>query len=227
MSIRVQGNGGVVAAVDGTVYRALRVTMRPVDYGSHGSYRVSMSSDTLAADFGSGFENDLFQARWTSSSLLALVWRVQLDGMSGSDTAFAAGIAEFMLYRATAWTVDGSGGASAVLTGNNNKLRTSMATTSMGAIRISSTDALVTGTRTTTQSFLRSQGGQVFGVGTTPSVNYYGQVSLYGNAASTNLNNPSPMVLARNEGIVVTCLIPATGTWRCGVTMSWSEVSSY
>lgn len=221
MSIQVQGSGGTIAEVDGTVYNALCVTMRPVDYGTNGSYRISMMSGTMAA--GISF-NDVFQARWTSSTLLALVWKVQLDGMSGSSTAFAAGISFFKCYLVKNWTADGSGGNSATLTGNNNKLRTSMATTSMGAIRISSTAALTAGTRTLDTYQLS---GTMFSIGTVASVNYRFQTPLYGTGASSNLNNPMPMVLTQNQGVMIQGTVPGTGTWQFGVTMSWSEVASY
>ena len=36
MPIQIQGNGGTVAEVDGTNFRALRVNNRPVDYGALG-----------------------------------------------------------------------------------------------------------------------------------------------------------------------------------------------
>ena len=41
MAIQIQGNGGSVAEVDGTGFRAMRVSPRPVDAGSLGHYRLS------------------------------------------------------------------------------------------------------------------------------------------------------------------------------------------
>jgi hypothetical protein len=222
MAIQVQGNSGVVAEVDGTTYRALRVTVRPVDYGALGSYRISMISGTMAA--GLAAASDVFQARWTDSTNLALVWGILIDGMGGSATAFTAGFARFAAYISRTWTADGSGGSSATLTGNNNKLRTSMATTSMSAVRISSTAALTTGTKT---NDAQPAGQATFTIGTVASTNYLGQTCLYGSASLEDGGNPAPIVLAQNEGVTMQATVPATGTWQFGVTMAWSEVASY
>ena len=56
MAIQLQGNGGTVADVDGTNYRALRTTLRPIDYGALGSYRLSLLSGTMAAGLAANAE---------------------------------------------------------------------------------------------------------------------------------------------------------------------------
>jgi hypothetical protein len=222
MAIQIKGYGGVVAEVDGTTYRALRVTLRPVDYGSLGQYRIAMLSGTMAAGLGAGSE--VFQARWTASPQLALIWGMSVDGLSGSATAFAAGFSLFSVTIARSWTADGGGGTAATLTGNNQKLRTSMGTTLMGSIRVASTAALTAGTKT-----LDSQPeGQIsLAMGTTASVNYLGQVGLYGSSSLESGGNPSPIVLAQNEGLSVKATVPGTGTWQFGISMAWSEVATY
>jgi hypothetical protein len=222
MAIQIQGNGGTVAEVDGTTFRALRVTLRPVDYGALGQYRLCMISGTMAA--GLAAASDIYQARWTAASNLALIWGVQIDGMGGSSTAFAAGFASFRLFFSRSWSADGSGGNSATLTGNNNKLRTSMATTSMNAIRAASTGALTAGTKTNDSQPL---GQLTYAIGTAASVNYLPQQSLYGSSSLEDGGNPAPIVLATNEGITVQATVPATGTWQFGITMAWSEVASF
>jgi len=222
MSIQIQGFSGVVAEVDGTTYRALRVTIRPVDYGALGQYRLSLLTGTMAA--GLAASSQIFQARWTSTPQLAIVWGLSMDGFFGGTSAFTAGFALFNLTIARVWTVDGSGGTSATLTGNNQKLRTSMGTTLMGAIRIASTGALGAGTSTLDG---QAEGQIAVSIGTVASVNYFGQVGLYGASSLEDGGNPAPIVLAQNEGIVVRASVPATGTWRTGVTMAWSEVAAY
>ena len=222
MAIQVQGNGGVVAEVDGTTYRALRVTLRPVDYGALGSYRVSVISGTMAA--GLAGASEVFQVRWTAATNLALIWGVQLDGMGGSATAFTAGFASFRLFIARGWSADGTGGNTATLTGNNNKLRTSMATSSMGTVRSSSTAALGAGTKT---NDAQPVGQITYTIGTTANVIYQIQVGLFGSNSLEDGGNPAPIVLAQNEGVVMQATVPATGTWQFGATMSWSEVTSY
>ncbi len=44
MAIQIQGNGGVVAEVDGTAFRAQRITPRPLDHGSLGHYSATAAS---------------------------------------------------------------------------------------------------------------------------------------------------------------------------------------
>lgn len=221
MAIQVQGNGGVIAEVDGTTFRALRVTARPADYGALGSYRVSMISGTMAAALGAASE--IFQARWTDATRLALVWGISLDGLAGSATAFTAGFATINVAVARGWSADGSGGTAATLTGNNQKMRTSMGTTLMGAIRVSSTAALTAGTKTIDA---QPEGQFTFSIGVVVSAIYVPNVmALYGNLEVGG--NPMPIVLAQNEGIVKRATVPATGTWQFGTTMSWSEVTSY
>ena len=222
MSIQIQGNGGVVAEVDGTTYRALRVTMRPVDYGALGQYRIAMLSGTMAAGLASAAE--IYQARWTQNPNLAIIWGVSVDGMSGSATAFTAGFANLTLTIARAWLADGSGGTSATLTGNNQKLRTSMATTLMSAVRISATAALSAGTKTLDA---QPEGQISFCMNTNVSVNYMSMIGLYGSLSLEDGGNVAPIVLAQNEGVVVRATVPATGTWQFGVTMAWTEVASY
>jgi hypothetical protein len=222
MAIQIQGNGGTIAEVDGATYRALRVTVRPVDYGALGQYRIALLSGTMAAGLGAAAE--VFQARWTQNPNLALVWGLSIDGMSGSATAFAAGFASISLTIARAWTVDGGGGSAATLTGNNQKLRTSMATTSMSAVRISTTAALTAGTKTLDA---QAEGQISFCMNTTISVNYMSTIGLYGSLSLEDGGNPAPIVLAQNEGVVVRATVPATGTWQFGVSMAWSEVASY
>jgi hypothetical protein len=222
MAIQVQGNGGVILEVDGTTYRAVRVSIRPADYGLLGQYRIAMHSGTMAAGLG-GF-SQIFQARWTSTPQLALIWGVNLAGMAGTATAFAAGTAYVGLILPRSWTVDGSGGSPAVLTGNNQMLRTSMGSTLMGSIRIATTAALGVGTSTIdTQGF-----GQIFiAVSTAASQNFLGQVGLYGSSSMEDGGNVAPIVLSQNEGIALVAAVPGTGTWGFSAAMSWSEVNSY
>ena len=221
MSIQIQGNSGVIAEVDGTTYRALRVTLRPVDYGALGSYRTSLLSGNMAA--GLTAASDVFQTRWSTDNY-ALIWGLQLDGMVSGGTGFTGGKTSFQAFVSRSWTADGSGGTPAVLTGNNCKLRTSMATSSMGAIRISTTGALTAGTKTNDAQPIAQT---TFALSTSNWTVLYGQSGLYGSSSLEGGGNPAPVVLARNEGISVQATVPATGVWQFGFTLSWSEVATY
>lgn len=216
MGIQIQGAGGSLAEVDASA-RALRLSRRPREFGALGSYRKGLLSGTMAAGLAGG--SDIFQMRWTDATRLALVHRVILDGLGGSATAFTAGFGFIAAFIARAWTVDGSGGTSGTLTGNNSKLRTSMGTPLLSAIRCATTAALVPGTRTPdSQEF----GHYSMTFGTATSVQYANQVVLFDESATD-----MPIVLAANEGIFLSAGVPATGTWQFGVTVEWSEVNAF
>jgi hypothetical protein len=218
MPFQLQGSGGVVADVPGTGFRALKVQQMPVEYGSLGIYRLSMLSGTMAA--GLGANSEIFQFRWTDATRFALVRKVILDGVSGSATAFTAGFGKVDMLVARSFTAAGSGGNPATITGNNNKLRTSMGTTLLGELRCASTTNLGTGTKT-----LDSQAvGQIsLTFGTVASIQYTNPVVLFGE----DIGPEHPVLLAQNEGFVVRATVPATGTWQFGITVAWAEVTAY
>jgi len=220
MAIQVQGNSGTVVEVDGTTFRAMRVTSRPVEYGAFGIYRIAMLTGTMAAGLASGSE--IFQARWTDATRLALIWGLSFDGF-GSATAFSAGFSNMSMTIARSWTVDGSGGSAATLTDNNQKMRTSMGTSLMGSIRVSTTSALGAGTKTLdAQPIARV----VMSLNNVANTQYLPPATVgFGNLEDGG--NPTPIVLVQNEGIVVRATVPATGTWQTGITLSWAEVASY
>lgn len=218
MAIQFQGNGGVVADVDGLNYRSIRTTLRPLDHGAFGSYRLSLLSGTMAA--GLAANSEVFQFRWSDATRLCVVTSIIWDGLSGSATAFAAGFGKVDVLIARSWTADGSGGTAATLTGNNQKVRTSMGTPLVGAVRIASTAALTAGTKTLDAQAI-AQYSAAFGTAT--STQWIPMVDLFHADAGTE----SPLILSQNEGFVVRATVPATGTWQFGCTVTWTEVSSY
>lgn len=219
MAIQLQGNGGTVAEVDGTNYRAIRTTLRPFDYGALGSYRISQISGTMAA--GLAANSEIVQFRWSDATRLCVVTSVTLDGLNGSATAFTAGFGNVQMLVARSWTADGSGGTAATITGNNGKARTSMGTTLLGSTRISSTAALTAGTKTLDTQAV----GQVtLSFGTTASVNYIGMpIDLF----HADPGGEHPLILAQNEGFILRATVPATGTWQFGATITWTELTAY
>ena len=89
----------------------------------------------------------------------------------------------------------------------------------VGDIRIASTAALTAGTKTLdAQGF----GGVVNGLSATAGVGI-GEAAIFDSTGGSNY----PLVLAQNEGFVVTATVPATGTWTAGLSIAWSEVTAY
>jgi hypothetical protein len=217
MAIQVQGNSGVISEVGAN--RALRVVLYPYDYAALGQYKVAGLSGTMAAGLAANAE--IFQLRWTDATRLCLINSVVLNGLSGSATAFAAGFAKVDLLTARSWSADGSGGTTLAVTGNNQKLRTSMGTSLMGAIRVASTAALTAGTKTLDAAPMGLFG---FSIGTVANVIYVpGQLTLF----DSDLGNSHPIVLATNEGIVCRATVPATGTWQFGITVNYTELAAF
>lgn len=215
MAIQIQGNGGTVAEVDGTGYRAQRVTVRPLDPGSLGSYGLALNSGIMAAGLAANAE--IFQFRWTHATNLCVVHKVTFGAIIGG-TAFTAGAADFRLSIARSWSADGSGGTAATLTGNNGKKRASYGTTLLNAARIASTGALTAGTKTLDAQGIANLGA---GVGATAGLTIVEPGSYF-----VDPNEP-PVILAQNEGLVILATVPATGTWSFGVGVQWTESASY
>jgi hypothetical protein len=226
MGITVQGNAGVVAEVDGTTFRALRVTARPVNYGALGSYRIGARSGVVAA--GLATASEMFQFRWTSTSAYAIVQKVSIS--AGANVAATASAAtSFLMQIARGWTAAGTGGVAVTPTGNTCKLRTSMATSSVNEIRIMDTVALGAGTKTLDTNSL---GSVAFGIGTgalTTSVDFsfLDQVPLF----DADGEGWMPIVLSANEGFVIRLSsgfsMPPSLTWSFAVSVSWAEVANF
>ena len=215
-----------IAAVGNKAYSPLHTLGGPFPIGSGGAYRLSMQSGTIGASIGANSE--WFQFRYvTATSRVCLV-----HGISVSASALTAATAAAMLaMRATiarAWTVAGSGGTRATLTGNNQKLRTSQATSEVNDAGISSTTALTAGTKT-----LDSQdiGSVAYGAWTGAlTVQLSGtlcpKTNLLGDFAGSMA---WPLVLANQEGFVIRSgnAGPAGLTFQVCVDVAWSEVDAF
>lgn len=69
MPIQIQGNGGTVAEVDGTTFRAQRVVQKPLDYGALGHYRVNHRTVLVATQAAN---SRLFELRNASTNLIVV-----------------------------------------------------------------------------------------------------------------------------------------------------------
>ena len=226
MAIQIQGNGGVVAEVDGTTFRALRVTNRPVNYGSLGYYRAGMLSGTIAAALAANSE--VYQFRWPDATNLALVYKVCASA-GANVAATAAALTSLRMTAARSWTAAGSGGTRMTLTGNNAKLRTSMGTSLVNDAGISSTGALTAGTKTldTTDLGVCSIGIMTGAITTVVSGNILNKGD--GILFDADSEGFHPLILAQNEGFVVRSgvIFPAAMTWQLGIDTVWAEAAAF
>jgi len=224
MAIQIQGNGGVVAEVDGSVFRAQRAVAKPMDHGALGSFSLSMQSGVIAAALAANSE--IFQFRWTDATRLCVINEVKFSA-AVSTTMFAAGVpVQIDMVKATGWTAAGSGGTRATPAALLKK-RTSMGSTLIAAsdIGISTTAALTAGTKTLETIAVAGlmAAGPITGslIGTIVSPGTILFRAEQGNAQH-------PIVLAQNEGFVIRSVaVPATGTWSCQVQVDWTEVDQF
>lgn len=226
MAIQIQGNGGTVAEVDGTSYRALRGTGRPIDVGSLGHYRIGTTTGTIGAALAANGE--LFHFRWTDATRLCVIQKVLISA-GANVAATAAGLVNLECTIARSWSADGTGGTAATVTGNNQKTRTSMGTTLVGTVRTATTAALGAGTKTLDS---QSIGNVAIGIGTgaittSHNLQLIEKIDLIEVDADCTMH---PIVLATNEGIVVkngATAWPAAMTWNLAVTVVWCEIAAY
>lgn len=225
MSFQIQGFGGTVAEVDGTTFRALRITQRPIDYASQGSFDMSQVSGTMAAALGA--TSEIYQFRWSDATRLAVLYRCEISG-GANVAASAAALLAFEIMVARSWTVDGSGGTAATITGNNNKMRTSMASMVAGAMRICTTAALTAGTKTLDTQGIGNLAFSVLTGAITTSIS--GIIIPKTRLLSVDSGVEHPLVMAQNEGWIIRTganAWPAGMTWNYGVAHAWTELAAY
>lgn len=186
--------------------------------GLTGSYSKTLTSGTIGA--GIAANAPVFSFRYGGSGF-AVIKEINVKVVN-AGTAFAAGVGRIDVFPARAFTASDSGGTAATLTGNNGKLRTSLATTGVSDIRISSTAALTAGTRTLDTDSIANILMAVPATTTNYQMAGPNEV-VYGR----NQAGDYPMVLATNEGIVLQANMPATGTWTISVTVQWDEFASF
>jgi hypothetical protein len=218
--IQSGASGSTLMSVDAS-FAAAHMTLRPPE--QTGSYQIAAISGAVT---GVGAGSPVFSMRWApGTGALCLINSVTIS--AAVTTGFtAAQELEFGLFAARGFTVSDTGGTQQVISGNNQKMRTSMNTSliaSGGDMRISSTAALTAGTRT-----LDSQ---------PMNANSFFSLAATTSSAISNVNIPLfdrmpgeyPITLANNEGIVINNILAMTaaGVIRLVVFVNWTEVATY
>jgi hypothetical protein len=220
MSIQVQGNGGTVAEVDGTTFRAIRTTARPIDYGTLGHYRIAQNIGLLATQAANG---TLFSFRWGDATRLCVVNKIKLTAIQTLASTSTI-MPHFQVFIARSFSASDTAGTAVTLTGNNLKKRTSMGTTLVTDMRFSSAIAgLTAGIRTLDAAPILDVPMQMT-ITTTNTTLWSGELDI--GAGDGN----HPIVLAQNEGFIVrgpTVVFGAAGTADLMVETSWAEVTAY
>lgn len=203
-------------------HKASRVSMRPPEVGVYGSYSIALVSGIMAAGLAGG--SPIFAFRWAQSSPIAIIRRLRITAAT-DGTAFAQGSTIFDLIRATGFTVQDTSGATISLASKAQAMSTrfaasqiQIAASATGQIAIAGTATLTAGTRTLDSNPLAALIGSV---GAVPA-NF--AVAQQGYLIDPTDAMRSPLELNQSEGFVIRATVPATGTWKFGVEMSWDEV---
>lgn len=223
MPIQYQGNNGTVGDIQGTTFRAMSTSIKPLEYTSLGHYVFGGFTGIIPAALAANSE--IFQFRWADASRLCVIQKVTISACV-STTFFAAGVpVQIDLVKSTAWSAAGTGGT-AVAPAALLKRRTSMGSSliASGDIRIATTAALGAGTKTLETV---SMGAVVAPGPITASLN--GLIISPGTVLLDNTSDAGcPLVLVQNEGFSIRSVaVPATGTWTATVAVQWAEVASF
>lgn len=210
------GFGSDGALTDASETAGLPVVIRPG--AVLGSYSIAAQTGIYA---GLAAGAILFSMRWSDATKICRISRINVR-VNTTTAATAAGMIDRDLVVVRSFTVADSGGTAIVLTGNNGKARTSMATSVVADMRIASTGALTAGTGTADSQAIGLMGKQ--GTATEPVGLCLANEDL--------LNWPTlhdyPIVLAANEGLRVRIptAMPATLAQRTLVQIDWDELAT-
>jgi hypothetical protein len=199
-----------------------------------GCYTVNGRTGTYSALSAGAI---LFSMRNSSSTVLEVIQRVKINVIT-STAATTAGEAERELHIIRSFSASDTGGTAVTLTGNNAKMRTSQATSTVGDMRFG--QPLTAGTGTADANPVSSAiawlplnftGVDIGCTGAGPT----GAVWACAGGYPVDLLNATngqeyPIVLAQNEGIRITIgkdAMPAAAVQQTTVTVGWCEVNSY
>ena len=220
MAVQIQGNGGVVAEVDGTTFRAARITPRPIEYGALGHYRFAQNIGLVVSQAAGA---SLMSFRWGDATRFAVINKVRLS-LIQTAAATATIMPSFQVFIARGYSTSDTGGTVISTATNNTKKRTTMGSSLVTDARFSTVAAgLTAGARTLDAlPVLEMPTQQTI---TTPNATLYAAELDIGAGDGNH-----PIVLAQNEGLVVrgpTVVFGVAGTANLVVEMSWAEVNSY
>lgn len=202
-----------------------------------GCYMVNGRTPVYAAQ---GVGAPLFSFRWGSATgALAVIMRVRVNVATTVTSTTNSGAAERELVVARGFTASDTGGTAITLTGNNQKMRTSQATSLVTDMRAGG--PLTAGTRTLDanpiSSVLSWLGVNFIGVdigsggssATAAAWTGLGGVGMIPLLDAVN-GQDYPLVLAQNEGFIIRIgkdAQPTGFTQQTYFNISWCEVSAY
>lgn len=231
---RFYGTRGNAAEVTGP--GALHTTGRPMDYTSRtggpvgGAFSMGLDNGTTVMTAGAQVAQEIYQMRWAppaSGSSLYILKRLRIS--MGAVVAFAAGQLRFRLFKAKAWTVNGTLGTQVLPTANQNKRKTGLVGNPAGLAdslligggdqRIAATVPLGPGTKVLETVCL---GSIAIAAPTT-----VGPILTLAPIFEQAVDDDWPTFFEPNEGLALQIDCPGTGTWYHGVYPEWVEVDDF
>jgi len=214
MPIQILGDDNSSVLTVDPMFKAARVSLRPPEILSWNSLGAQSGALT-----GAAANAPVFAMRNIGNNLL-MVRRIGIGFVT--TTAFtAAQRVDFGLYPCRSFTASDTAQTAIVVTGNNLKHRTSLATFSSIDMRISNTAAITLGTRTPDTNPMSQVGGWSGGAGTTIIT---AQDNLLQHGAGDY-----PLILANNEGLEIQNLtaMGAVGVGTLYVNIEFAEAAAY
>jgi hypothetical protein len=223
MSIQIQGNGGVVAEVGGTGFRAINTQVKPIEYGALGHYRTAVRISSTAAQAAN---SGILELRNTHATNLIVLTRLSLQAIQTAAGTLQENSID--VYRCTGFTVSST---TNTVTPVSSVKRTSMAAYPGGAairhLTLAGAAAGMTGgTRTKDTQFFATLPYMVTaGVATaTFTPPWWGPKDCL-----DDVNGSHPFVFAQNEGLwIENRVLNVTSygmTWY--LDMCWAECVAY
>lgn len=234
MALQTKGFGGTVSEVDGTTFRAARVTSRPIDHGALGHYRLHTMTGTLAAGLavGAATTGHVFAFRWSDATRFAVLtkFKTRFLPLTPFTAATLTDHTSFDAFIVRGYSASHAGGTALTPTGDNAKMRKSMGTSLAADVRLATTAALTAGTHTFDAfPFAQSirKGNRVNPAAATEEV-------ILPQTDGMELDfdmggGDHPIVLVQNEGIVIRnrTVWPVAGTGILSVSIAWAEVTAF
>lgn len=232
--LQVQGAGGSVVEAGAFAAKGMHSVAKPQDHGVLGHYAAVLTTGTIAA--GMAAAGELVQMRWIDATRFCLIHEVQILQFRNTTPAFAAGVYNFELMRATAWSADGGGGGAVAVADPQLQMRAAQMGASLFStgFRLATTGALTAGTKVLDTLPLGAAYGNV---GSTPAIAEFfipkgGGASGVGGGGVPLFkcdvaSGEHPIVLAANEGIAIRATVPATGPFIASFLVKWAEVVAF
>jgi len=213
-------SGSTLMTVDPT-YTAGRVAIRPIE--QLGTYAYGgRTGDVTGIGVGPIFSMR-FVAGSAGSAQIAIIQRISINWIVKTTAFGTAGELAVGAYVARSFTASDSAQTPIVLTGNNNKNRTSAQTSQIAAtgdMRIANASTITTGTRTLDANAFAVANSYYGTTLLTTGVQPLQQTILY-----ETFPGDTPFILQSNEGIVIQNLVAfaASGVVVFAINIEWSE----